>query len=368
MADTTNYDFTLLDGTDYAGFTSINTLINSIDTILKERAFRADKVSGDENTPDENDVMIFKGAWGSSGYWTSGLVDTSNIASNAITNVKMADNSVNTAELVNASVTNAKLASNAVTTDKITDDAVTTDKLADQSVTAAKLNANLTTQLLPSGMIAPFAGTTAPTGWLLCDGSALDSDANPDYSGLWDVLGTTYGGTDTSNFNLPDMQGRVPAGLDGSAEFTALNVTGGSKTVTLTANESGLRTHQHPAGSTTGNNASISISPAGGHGHNISDPGHSHNVSFPYKTYNRGTSHNANALEIPGAGGTGVATQGTTSSGTSISIVGVGDHNHSLSQSAHTHSFTTPAVASSNAIDAHTNLQPYITLNYIIKI
>lgn len=64
-----------------------------------------------------------------------------------------------------------------------------------------------TTFLLPSGSIIPFAGNAAPTGWLFCQGQALDSVANPNYATLFAVIGTTYGGTGAANFNVPDTRG-----------------------------------------------------------------------------------------------------------------------------------------------------------------
>ena len=60
----------------------------------------------------------------------------------------------------------------------------------------------------PVGMISPFGGSTAPDGWLVCDGSAV---SRTDYADLFAVVGTTYGAGDGSTtFNLPDCNGRVP--------------------------------------------------------------------------------------------------------------------------------------------------------------
>ena len=58
------------------------------------------------------------------------------------------------------------------------------------------------------GMIKPFAGTTVPTGYLLCDGSAVSRTT---YADLFAAIGTTYGSGDGSTtFNLPDLTNRVP--------------------------------------------------------------------------------------------------------------------------------------------------------------
>lgn len=67
-------------------------------------------------------------------------------------------------------------------------------------------------QGLPVGCIFPYAGATAPTGWLFCNGQAVSRNIE---SQLWAVLGTTYGaGNGTTTFNLPDLRGRVIIGKD----------------------------------------------------------------------------------------------------------------------------------------------------------
>ncbi|MBI5219740.1 MAG: tail fiber protein [Bacteroidia bacterium] len=61
----------------------------------------------------------------------------------------------------------------------------------------------------------PFAGTTAPTGYLLCDGSAVSRTT---YAALFAAMGTAYGSGDGSTtYNLPDLRGRFLRGVDGTA-------------------------------------------------------------------------------------------------------------------------------------------------------
>lgn len=56
---------------------------------------------------------------------------------------------------------------------------------------------------VPTGSIVPFAGSTAPEGYLLCDGSAISRTT---YSALFSVIGTTYGeGDGNTTFNIPDL-------------------------------------------------------------------------------------------------------------------------------------------------------------------
>jgi len=75
----------------------------------------------------------------------------------------------------------------------------------------------------PIGLISPYAGTAAPTGWLLCDGSEILISA---YTQLYNVLGTTYKASPTSGyFALPDLRGRFPLGKDNMNDSSANNVT-----------------------------------------------------------------------------------------------------------------------------------------------
>lgn len=95
---------------------------------------------------------------------------------------------------------------------------------------------------LPTGMIMLDAGSTAPTGWLACDGAAISRE---EYAELFSRIGTTYGtGDGSTTFNLPNLKGKVPVGIDaGDASFDVLGETGGEKTHTLT--EAELASHRH---------------------------------------------------------------------------------------------------------------------------
>lgn len=164
----------------------------------------------------------------------------------------------------------------------------------DKKMTLANLLATLRTLgLPPAGVVSAYGGSSAPTGYLLCDGSAVSRTT---YSALFTAIGTAYGAGDGSTtFNVPNLKGRVPAGYDSSqTEFNALGKTGGEKTHTLTVAEM---------------------------------PEHRHTVSdFPTNTAGN---------EWVGAAGTAAKTSKVSSYAGSSS--------------------------------AHNNLQPYITLNYIIK-
>jgi microcystin-dependent protein len=79
---------------------------------------------------------------------------------------------------------------------------------------------------LPAGAMVAYGGSTAPTGWLLCDGSAVSRST---YAGIFSALGTKYGAGDGSNtFNLPDFRGRVPVGVGTHADVGDLGLSDGS--------------------------------------------------------------------------------------------------------------------------------------------
>ena len=111
----------------------------------------------------------------------------------------------------------------------------------------------------PVGMVVPYAGSAAPTNWLLCDGAAV---SRATYSALFSVVGTTFGAGDGSTtFNTPSLKGRVPVGLDSAqTEFDTRGETGGAKTHTLS--ESEIPAHDHALEASSGFGAGITTSEA----------------------------------------------------------------------------------------------------------
>lgn len=103
---------------------------------------------------------------------------------------------------------------------------------------------------VPSGAMMPYAGTSAPAGWLTCDGSAV---SRATYADLFTALGTTWGAGDGSTtFNIPNMSRRTVVGSGGAGTATlaaSVGSTGGAETHTLTNSE--LPTSTYSA-STTG--------------------------------------------------------------------------------------------------------------------
>src|SRR3546814_17750408 len=90
---------------------------------------------------------------------------------------------------------------------------------------------------VPIGSVVDFAGTTAPTGYLLCYGQAI---GRSEYSDLFDAIGTVWGiGDGATTFNLPDLRGRVGAGKDDLGGTAAGRLSGIVDGETLGASEIG---------------------------------------------------------------------------------------------------------------------------------
>jgi len=83
-----------------------------------------------------------------------------------------------------------------------------------QAQVASLLVSNLANALCPPGTVVAYMGTSAPPGWLLCDGSLVNRTT---YSSLFAVMGTASGSGDgATTFNLPDMRGVFLRGVNGS--------------------------------------------------------------------------------------------------------------------------------------------------------
>lgn len=120
-----------------------------------------------------------------------------------------------------------------------------------ETITRADLT-NILNRILPAvqhtaivGEIIQYAGSTAPIGWLMCDGSAVSRTT---YAELFNVIGTTYGSGDGSTtFNVPDLRDNFAVGAGTTYE---LGDTGGEATVTLTTD--GIPAHTHESKTLTG--------------------------------------------------------------------------------------------------------------------
>ncbi len=98
------------------------------------------------------------------------------------------------------------------------------------------------------GEIRIFGGNFAPKDWAVCSGQLLPIAAN---TALFSILGTTYGGDGRVSFGLPNLQGSIPihAGQGPGLSPYALGEKGGTTTVSLTASEVASHNHTFNCGS-----------------------------------------------------------------------------------------------------------------------
>jgi microcystin-dependent protein len=207
---------------------------------------------------------------------------------------------------------------------------------------------------VPAGCILDFGAAVAPTGWKICDGSAI---ARVEFSALFAVIGTTYGAGDGSTtFNLPDCRSRFTIGSGSGAGLTprTLAAKGGQQDAVVVSHNHGSHTHTGGTGTETAD-----------HAHSGSTAGEGGHV------------HNGSSVTVQGGGGTSVLyAWPDTNTGTgnvAATRNGYGNHGHGFStggrSAAHGHGFTTDGATptGSGVTGTDQNLPPFIALNKIIK-
>jgi len=189
----------------------------------------------------------------------------------------------------------------------------------DEDANVIQITSSGSLSYLPAGVMFPYGGSSAPTGYLLCDGSAVSRTT---YATLFAAISTTYGvGNGSTTFNVPDLQGNYPRGKDADS----LGDTGGAASVDVS--------HSHTVDS---------------HAH--TGPSHTHNTTLPEGGWTDGGLAGSDERNMAvgtflsvaarilvsaagGTGNTGAATPGTDSQGSAAQSV----------------------------------LDPYVVVNYIIK-
>lgn len=384
-------------------------------------------------------------------------VTTAKVADNAITAVKIATDAVTSIKIQDTAITTAKLANLAVTTAKIADASVTQAKLAAtiktitnctsstrpgspaqgdfiyetdtnriyvwngstwtapgfgtavSAPTAPSTSDHLVNKAyadslvsggLPPGFVGMWPTTSAPSGWLICDGTAVSRTT---YSGLFAAIGTTYGsGNGSTTFNLPDWRGRAPFGYSATdTDFNAMGKTAGSKTVTLTT--SNLPTHSHTldhshTGGTTSSDASHthsiahthsspgSTGGAGSHSHTATGGSHQHDVTistsaaeqFGFGLTQSGSFTNRAMVQS----GYPSVWPSQASGSLTLSTNDPGNHTHTVpgctlgsgtsgAGSSHSHTFSVPSATGNTGTagsgSAATVLSPSLAINFIIR-
>jgi len=169
----------------------------------------------------------------------------------------------------------------------------------------------------------------APRGWALCAGQLMSISQN---TALFSLLGTMYGGNGTQNFALPDLRSRVPVGVGQGPGLSLYSIgqPGGTENVTLTT--STLAAHTHSA-TPAGLSATV---PA------VTGPGTTNQPSSSV------------ALAAP-----------TDAARNPVNVYSNAAPTQNLAPGTVTGSIT---VGSAGGGQPHTNIQPYLAVNYIIAL
>lgn len=180
--------------------------------------------------------------------------------------------------------------------------------------------------------IAMFGGNFAPRNWALCNGQLLSI---AQYSAVFSILGTTFGGDGRTTFGLPDLRGRVPvhAGQGPGLTLRTLGEARGAETVTLISSQM----------------------PAHNHGATLTAPGYTGAVT-PKALTGRGSKTN-----VPTGAFMTTAPDGTNIYASSSDGV-MGSSDVTITQS-------TPgsvAILNAGSSQPHENMQPYLCVNFII--
>jgi microcystin-dependent protein len=286
-----------------AGDTGIGTLQCVTDTVVGNSAFTTGAVVAQMGTTNANNDGYFPAI----GFHRPGVLGRA-IGLSTTNRFKTVDNAGTIGYLL----------------DTVT--GVDTNSYQDASITYAKLAQSLINFICPVGMISAFGGPGPPSGWFVCDGSAVSRTT---YSALFSAIGTYWGGGNgVSTFNVPNLVNRTLVGY-GTGAFWGFATAGGETSHTLSLEEMPL------------------------HNHNISDPGHSHGIPqvahhHSYVNPTGGFGSQAGSSQYSPAGTVNTSDTVGVPPNTNVSGIGV-----------------SMGTAGNNW--GHNNMQPYAVIYYIIK-
>lgn len=210
-----------------------------------------------------------------------------------------------------------------------------TELKANLALPLSQLDAAVQQALAQPGDMKPTARSTAPSGWLLCNGASL---LRTDYASLYAAIGTAYGAADGTHFTLPDLRGRMAVGPDNGAgrisANNALGQSGGLQTHTLSIGE--LPVHAHYV--------SVNSNSVGDHTHGLFG-----SVWGSYVTTGAGQGGGANIQATGGAY--------NLASYLSLGMNGAGGHAHNSQGWSN----------NEGSGQAHSVMNPYTVVNYMIK-
>jgi microcystin-dependent protein len=204
--------------------------------------------------------------------------------------------------------------------------------------------------LIPSGVGMEYFGSTLPSGWLWQNGAFYEPSTYPT---LFAAIGYTWG-QDGSKFKVPDRRGRTSIGAGQGSGLTnrTLGQLVGEESTTLTVNQ--IPNHGHSVNDP-------------GHSHGVNDPGHSHGVNDPGHSHivrvNRNDGSGHNIADSNGGNEfifTGNREAVTATTGISIFASGVGLGIFGSSSGI--------SINNQGGGGSHSNIQPSLVCNHIIKI
>lgn len=217
--------------------------------------------------------------------------------------------------------------------------------------------------LIPSGSIINYAGSSDPSGWFICDGRAVSKD---EYGDLWKAIGTSFGEDDSSSFKIPDLRNYFVRGLNGDRNIGDVQ-------------SDEFKSHSHLI-----DNVNARTDDSGAHTHSMDTSGY-HNHGFENViNYEGEGSAKEMADAINNESGTGFRAgtrritdgtiQGVEGDHDNTHVVyiedytnGTGTHSHNIEDSEqHNHAFTINN-ASTNDFGSSETRPINIALNFIIK-
>jgi microcystin-dependent protein len=219
----------------------------------------------------------------------------------------------------------------------------------------------------PAGAVVMYGGGTAPSGWLVCDGSAVSRTT---YADLFSAIGERYGAGDGSTtFNLPGTSTLVPVGIAASGNADGTTVSGSSTLNALALGDQSAD-HAHTITSNAGNQSAdhshtitvanananhshtITVANANAnHSHTITvanaNANHSHSWSKNFNTTNQNASHTHGYFKTNNSN---VSANTNNQSASHSHNFNSGTVNTNAANAGHTHNASSGAV---NATHAH---------------
>jgi len=163
----------------------------------------------------------------------------------SVENTMYAERSISNTKIQAATITSHEIEDRKISNVDIEAVSITEHELADDSVILSKIGFDLA-QAVPSGSLLAYGAASAPTGYLLCDGTAVNRTT---YAALFTVLGSTYGsGNGNNTFNVPSFGDRLALGkgtnnstlgtqtgsMSASSQLTSTSFTPSSHSLTTT--------------------------------------------------------------------------------------------------------------------------------------